>query len=515
MTSSFRASLVHCAPPRHRGGRSRSHALRLLGGACLTAVAAGSAFASPPSDSSHRLAAPAIYEMPDQAEHIARVPQEDVSGAISWVHTAISQADLGFVSSPPVADPTNNRTQTQTQNPTQARPQNQTETASEDDAQPAAGLKSVRAQALLGLGQIAEARAIASDILKERPDDIAALTVMAAADEAEGKWRHAAQYWTQIYSMNANPAAAARRDALKAAHPTEISAVAFFEGSSGVDEQYGLRATGAWRPIDGPEWTAVLETRQAEAAQVVRLDGGVRSVSLNRQRIDIGVADTTSFGRFSFNATAAQNGAGVRASYGGAAQWGKFEITAAFNEPYWLYSAGISNEAKTDYVGASAAYYSTWLGARIAVRQSNYGVADDKSIARSTRATAGLDASLSDQPDAWRLSYVLDGEYFDRIDQRSGSGGAQYAPMPFVTREVHSFGVYKDFGDKSNNFVTLGGGYREDRYGSNGVFASVSGEVAPTRDVRIGARMEYSDTSIRGLSENSYSFGEVYVRRIF
>ena len=490
------------AQPRTGGLR----ALRLLPCVCLAAMTAGHAFAClPPS------LAPSTYALAWLGRP-QRVPALNVHWPreARWDGPAASrERDKVGAAPQTVHSAPEEQPQAQTQQPVSPP------ATTLDEADAALALKSVRARALLGMGDVGQARETAGAVLKVNPDDVAALTVMALADETEDRWRQAAQYWTRINDISANPEAVARRDALKAMHPTEVGVTAFFEGSSGVDEQYGLRAGGAWRALDGPEWTALLETRQAEAGQVVLLDGAVSPVSLNRQRIDIGAADTMSFGRLSLNVTAAQNGAGVRASYGRTTPWGKFEMFAAANEPYWLFSAGLANEARTDYVGASAAFYTKTLGARLAVRQSNYGVEDDDSIARSTRATAGVDVSLSDQPNSLRLSYVLDAEYFDRIDKRSGIGGALYTPMPFTNREVHSFGVYQDFGDKAKTFATIGAGYRDDRYGSNGTFASFSGELALDRDVRLGVRLEYSEISTRGLNENSYSFGEAYVRRVF
>ena len=384
----------------------------------------------------------------------------------------------------------------------------------DEAAKTAIDMESVRARALLGLGDVDAARRSAEVILKDRPNDVSALGVLALADETDDRWRQAAQRWHRIESINGDPAAAARSKALIAAHPSQVMATAFFEGSASVDEQYGARAMGAWRPLDGPEWIAQVESRHAEADAIIGLNGTVRPVSLTRERVDIGVADTTSLGRLSATLTAAENGVGLRASYGKKLKWGGVEAFAGVNDSYWMFSAGIANEARSDFVGLSASAYQKYFGARASVRRSVYGVKDDRNIAESTRVTVGIDVPFSQDANALRLSYVMDGEYFDKIDLRT-TGGVTYAPMPFATREVHSLGAFKDFGDKSRTYVSIGAGYRLDRYGSSGGFASVSGEVAVAEKVRVGLRAEYSETSIRGLNEGSYSFGEAYVRRIF
>lgn len=378
----------------------------------------------------------------------------------------------------------------------------------------AADLDSIQARAFLGLGQLGEARAAANDVLRTRPDDVPALTVLALAEETDDRWRHAATYWTRIYALNGDKAAKDRVDALKSAHPTQVMATGFYEGSD-ADNQFGVRASGAWRPMNGPEWTTSLETRRAEADVAVNLAGGIGPISLDRQRIDVGVADTYTFGRLALNMLAAQNGVGARASYSKTTSWGGVEVVGGVNESYWLYSAGIANEAKTNYVGASANLYFQGVGARLTVRESNFGVRDDDDFARSTRVTVGVDVPITQQPNPVRVSYVLDSENFSRVDQRMTTGGFTYAPIPFADREVHSLGVFKAFGDVNHNNLTLGAGYRKDRWGADGAFVSATGEAEVSREIRLGARLEYSQTSIRGLSEDSYSFGEVYVRRVF
>ena len=376
-------------------------------------------------------------------------------------------------------------------------------------------LQSVRARALLGLGNIGGARTEAAAVLAQRPHDIAALGVLAMADESQDLWRQAASRWSEVYSLNGDPAAAARRDALVGAHPSHVTVTAFFEGASGSDQQQGVRAQAALRPLNGPEWTAQIETRQAEADQAIRLNGLVGPISLQRQRAEIGVADTFSFGRLGVSVTASNSEVGAHATFGQVRKWGSFEFIVGANEPYWLYSTGIVNEATSDYVGASISAARGRFGARAATRLSNYGVADDNSVARSTRVSLGVDAAVSGGKNPLRLSYVLDGEYFDSVQVRTRAGGSRYSPMPFTDREVHSLGAYKSFGDAARTFVTLGAGYRDDRYGANGPFASVTAEGAIAHKVRIGVRMEYSEPSIRGLGDESYSFGEIYVRRVF
>jgi hypothetical protein len=81
---------------------------------------------------------------------------------------------------------------------------------------------------------------------------------------------------------------------------------------------------------------------------------------------------------------------------------------------------------------------------------------------------------------------------------------------------VHTLGVYKMYGERDGRFMTLGAGYRRDSESSaEGAYGSFVGETDIGGDIRLGARLEYSDVSTRSLSNEPYVFGEVYLRRQF
>ena len=398
-------------------------------------------------------------------------------------------------------------TPSQALTPQAAQPQDQSSEAHE---------QTLRARAQLGLGQIGAARRTAEGVLATNPNDIEALRVLATVEEAAARWRHAATAWDRVYRVSNDPAAARRRDELMRAFGSNVTAAAFFEGALGADEQYGGRVTVQYRPLDGPEWLVMLENRHAEDDVATLLDGTVTSVSIDRQRLEVGVGDAYTWGRVSARAIITEDVAGGRVGVGTSWGGGSVDLTVGYNEPYWLFSEGIVNEADTDYVALGATGRWGRVGARGAVRSSTYGVADDDEIASSVRYTAGVEVSLSEGANPFVVSYIVDGEDYDDIDVRQRVNLTTYSPMPFVDREVHSLGLYKTLGDTQHSFVNLGAGYRSDRYGAEGPFASVWGEQEITDRVSLGARVEYSKPSIRGADEDeSWGFAEIYLRRRF
>ena len=383
-------------------------------------------------------------------------------------------------------------------------------------AQSEVELRRIRALARLGLEDYAGARHEAEALLEVQPDDVTALRVLAAVEEANDRWRQAAGYWDQVHGLSGDPAAGRRHDELVAAHPTYVGLAGFFEGSPNVDEQYGVRLTGAVRPLNGPEWEIIAEQRWAQADQVVRLDGTAAPLDVNRQRLHLGVEDRFSFGRAGARITLTSAGMlGGQATIGRSSAMGLIELTAALNEPYWLYAAGIVNRARADYVRARVSHYGKTISGRGSIRASNYGVRDEGTIARSVNITAGLDVQLPRRLASLLFSYILDGEYFSSRDFRTRSDGFRFLPVPFVKREVHSFGAYRQFGDQAQRFLLIGGGYRVDRYGADGPFASGSAETGLNRNYRIGVRAEYSEPSLRGERDEPYAFAEVFVRWLF
>lgn len=379
-----------------------------------------------------------------------------------------------------------------------------------------AHVQMLRARAQLGLGQLGEARRTAEGVLAANPNDVDALRILATVEESAARWRHAATAWDRVYRVSNDPAAQRRRDEILRAYGSNVTGSAFFEGALGADEQYGGRVAVQYRPLDGPEWAVLLENRHAEDDVATLLDGTVTSVSIDRQRLEVGVGDALRWGRVSARAIITNDVAGGRAGVGATWGGGSIDLTVGYNEPYWLFSEGMINEATTDYAALAGSGRWGRVGARAAVRSSTYGVADDDKIASSVRYTAGLEVSLSGGVNPFVVSYIVDGESYDDIDVRQRVNLTTYTPMPFFDREVHSIGLYKTFGDTQHSFANLGAGYRADRYGAEGPFASVWAEQEITDRVSLGARVEYSKPSIRGASESeSWGYAEIYLRRRF
>jgi len=374
----------------------------------------------------------------------------------------------------------------------------------------------VRARAFLGLGDYNNARAEAEIALVSDSNSPGAIRVLAAVEEETGRWRNAARYWARVAELTGDKAAAARRDALVSANPSFIGVTGFFEGAPDVDQLSGVRLDYVRRSLDGPEWTFMLENRIGSADAVTRLDGTVAGADENKQRLNIGLTDDFRFARVGLDVSFTEQAVGGRISIGHFRPAGSFDLTAGYDEPYWAYAAGLVNDATYNHLAVNFSYSTGRWSLRGRLAGNEYSVRDENSVARSISGAAGVDYALDDDDNAARVTYILDFEHFNSIDLRTRSNSTQYAVMPFVDRTVHSVGIYKMYGARDGGFVTLGAGYRRDsESGAQGAYGSFSAEADIADAVRAGLRLEYSDVSTRGLSNEPWVFAELYLRRKF
>jgi len=380
-----------------------------------------------------------------------------------------------------------------------------------------ARLSKVRARAFLGLRDYRSARAETTLVLAANPDDVDALRTLAAIEEATGRWRHAANNWTRVERLTGDAAAGARREALVRAHPSYVGLSAFFEGSAGVDQMSGARLTYAARPIDGPEWTAILENRVAQADTAILRDGSIAAIDESRRKLDVEIADAFAAGRLGLRLIVTDDTFGGGVSFRRSRPWGALELVAVYKEPYWAYASNLKNEATHNHIDANVNVWRGRFAWRARVSLADYNVADQDSAARSTRAAAGFDYALGDPAgNPVRLNVVIDTENFFAIEERQRADRTRYTPIQTVDRAVLSLGAAKTFGDPQQRFATLALGYRRDaKNETQGPYAGVSAETPLGQRLRIGLRAEYSDVSTRGVTGEPYSFAEVYLRRTF
>lgn len=379
----------------------------------------------------------------------------------------------------------------------------------DDDA---IGLQLARARARLGLGDSAGAHAEVEAVLSAAPDNVEAQRVLGTIYEAEGRWRRAARLWGDLSQRTGDAPARQRFDALRHAHPNEALIAGFQEGSS-ADSLYGVQAEAHFRPLDGPEWSLSIEHRLAEADAVTFLNGAVNQFDDSATRVDLGVADTFGFGKLSGALTLAEEDAGARVEYSRSRSAYSFELLATYNQPYWVYSAGIANGATRHSVGGGLSLWSGRAHARAFARANQFDVADEEDVGRSIVAAAALEYALSGAANPIRVSYIVETESFSSIETRIGPSGP-YQALPFLDRTVHSLGAYKVFDFSASGALTLGAGYRADTENdAEGPYAHFSGEAPLGERTTLGARFEYSEASPRGEQTDAYSAFRIAVRR--
>lgn len=197
--------------------------------------------------------------------------------------------------------------------------------------------------------------------------------------------------------------------------------------------------------------------------------------------------------------------------------FGATRLSAEYHKSYWDLLEGIASGGTRDRLELSREQRIDPEGRwamRAAVNHNRYGLDDVTDVAQSIGGQGELTYTFSESRPFASINYQLDGEYVLDRQSRTAADGLEFAPLPLVTREVHTVLLYSGDQLADNLAWSAFAGYSYDRVNFDGTVVTPGkltftglqwgGELVyePAVDFQLGLRYASSDTSNRGTSNS-------------
>jgi len=226
-------------------------------------------------------------------------------------------------------------------------------------------------------------------------------------------------------------------------------------------------------------WT--VDQNFVDLASVRRPDGTMGEFHGARQRAELYWEKNDESGRVwraaLFGASA---GVGAGLSLTVPDMGGRTTVLAEFDRPFWEFAEGLAGGGRRDRVKVDRQFatrggWSAWAGAG----WNRYGLDHLASAATSAGATGGVNWNFRRAWPGMLAAYGFDGEYRLTLQQRTGQDGRVFAPLPLLSREVHTVGgafVHAmKLGPLRGWRFESTGGYALDRLGGSGPYVNLRG----------------------------------------
>jgi hypothetical protein len=224
-------------------------------------------------------------------------------------------------------------------------------------------------------------------------------------------------------------------------------------------------------------WT--VELNFVDLAPVRRLDGTMAEFHGTRQRSELYWETDRESGRVwraAMFGSSAGMGAGLSVTVPD--MGGRTTVLAEFGRPFWEFAEGLPGGGRRDRVRVDRQFgarggWRTWAGGG----WNRYGLERLLNGATSGGATAGVNWNFRQAWPGVLATYGFDGEYRLSLAQRTGPDGRMFAPLPFLSREVHTVGgafVHAERGGYLRGWrLESAGGYALDRFGGSGPYVNL------------------------------------------
>jgi hypothetical protein len=378
-------------------------------------------------------------------------------------------------------------------------------------------LDQLRAVVLMEEGNTREARRLLGELVERDPRDGQAVALLAAAEERLGRWREAARlYALAAVLMPAEPGPP--RDSARLRHdygPFVRVESEIFQVRR-ADTQRVRRLSGRADVGDGARDGAgataaelLVENRDVSIDRSIRRDGQLRPFHGQRTRVEIAALhdlDNGDRARLALFAGPDTLGAG----YVHALRWdrGETSLGVLWHEPVFTFVEAITGGGRRDrlFVRHEQSLGERW-GAMLGASINRYGLSGAGDLARSAGVEAALRFTLTQPAPVLALVYGIDGEYVGRRSTVIDPAGVAVAPLPLVTREVHSLTLAVE--EPLTDTVRLAGqaGYAWDRFNKGGPFAALSLAWEPVRDLELALRASHTLSTARGTGDRVDALG--------
>jgi hypothetical protein len=243
--------------------------------------------------------------------------------------------------------------------------------------------------------------------------------------------------------------------------------------------EYNLGTSGQAPVGAGHQIGWTVDQTFADLATVRRPDGTMAEFHGTRQRAELYWEKNDESGR-TWRATlfGASADAGAGLSVTAPDMGGRTTVMAELGRPFWEFAEGLFEGGRRDRVRVDRQFatrggWSVWAGAG----WNRYGLAHLASAATSAGATGGVNWNFRRAWPGVLATYGFDGEYRLTLQQRTGQDGRVFAPLPLLSREVHTVGgalIHAVKGGPMRGWrFESAGGYAVDRLGGRGPYVNL------------------------------------------
>lgn len=357
-----------------------------------------------------------------------------------------------------------------------------------------------------------EAQSKLTDLLKQHPNDHAITVSLGEMEERLGRWRQSIELYDQALKLEPDD-----KDVLVAKSyqqeqfGPQVRIDQFYRDTTNEEVQSVTRATARQTFYQNYLFGVDYEYRDIND-NLARpgLDGVSRVFDGNRQQWGVFVERAHDFAHTRVSIVGQEDEPGAALEHRRQIVVGELFLRGVYNEPYWDFLEGITNEGtasrlqarwtfeeRNPYIGQYQGQ--TNFSGSLGVNLNRYGVEDDDDIADSVEVLAEIRYHLNPIFSGLSVGYNLNAEYVKLKSPRLDTTGANFNIIPIQTVQNHSFDVALSHAITNNVRFDLSSGYRyDDRIDSNGPFVFFDLIYDTLKSFEMGVNVEFNEESNRG-----------------
>lgn len=363
-----------------------------------------------------------------------------------------------------------------------------------------------------------EAHSELSGLLKKFPEDPQLMVDLAEVEDRLGRWQESLRLYNEALRFQPRD-----RDILAS--------------KSYLEEQFGpqVRFNQYYRDTTNEEiqWVSQATVRQNLYQHYTlglnyeyrvlddnlarpRLNGTFQTFEGNRQQWGVFLERAHGFGHTRFTLLGQQDEPGVALKHVRPLPVGELFLRGVYNEPYWDYLEGITNEGTANrfqvkwiYEGHSPLVgrfkgQSNFTGS-LGINLNRYGVEDNDTVADSIEVLVELRYHLARFFPGLSIGYNLNTEYVNLKDTRIDVAGSSFNPIPIQNLQNQAWDISLSQTLLDNYRFDLSTGYNyDDRVNSNGPFVFFDLVYDTFSNFEAGLNIEFNQETQRG-TDNTFT----------
>ncbi|MBT5415986.1 MAG: hypothetical protein HOK81_15405, partial [Rhodospirillaceae bacterium] len=370
------------------------------------------------------------------------------------------------------------------------------------------------------LGEARAARETVRRVMSEGGRTVDAVAQLAEVERQLGNWQHALELYDEaLVLVPDDQGLIVAKASLLRERGARYEAVAQRQIVSGGDNQWIARTEGRVPVLERGEIVTITELRDVTVDDLTRPNGDQGRFEGERARGEIAYVqnfdDEAMSIRPSLLTSSETVGGGLLVERRDG--FGATRLGVDYRGPYWDLLEGIADGGTRDRIELSREQRLDPEGRwamRTAINHNRYGLDGESDLAQSIGGQGELSYAFSETRPFATIGYQLDAEYVLGRHDKTGADGFPFAPLPIISREVHT--VLVSAGDRvADNLVwSAFAGYSYDRKNFESITVTPSkltftglqwgGELIyePAADFEFGVRYASSDTSNRGTANS-------------